>query len=176
MLKKKISSALAIGLCLLAVLFSFAPSTRAAQAKQSEEAAAIEAFITFVNYMQKQDTRAWNYISAQTQDWLLETRLKLLEAEPYFQKWMQQKGISRNELINYIKTEMATPESEIAKECWAVICRYFPQNETIDIELKAVINGDIAVISEPKDNTDDFVTMKKEKGQWKFDVFGMLED
>lgn len=172
MLKKKISSALAIVLCLLAVLFSFAPSTRAAQAKQSEEAAAIEAFKTFVKYAQTQDGRAWSLFTAQSQNLFIEMSVDAAVSDPNMKALMQKEGMSRQDLVQLIKVELANPNSEMAKACWAEASKYFPTEDISNVEFTAVISGNTATISSP--GSSGSLTMIKENGQWKVDAMSVM--
>lgn len=172
MLKKKISSALAIVLCLLAVLFSFAPSTRAAQAKQSEEAAAIEAFKTFVKYAQIQDGRAWSLFTAQSQNLFIEMGVDAAVSDPNMKALMQKEGMSRQDLVQLMKVELANPNSEMAKACWAEASKYFPTEDISNVEFTAVISGNTATISSP--GSSGSLTMIKENGQWKVDAMSVM--
>ena len=112
MLKKKISSALAIVLCLLAVLFSFAPSTRAAQAKQSEEAAAINTFKTFVKYVTTEDPRTFSIVSELTKAVTAEAAADVVMDNPQFREMCA--GMSRSDIVQELRAEFENPAQETA--------------------------------------------------------------
>lgn len=169
MLNKKISSALAVGLFLLAMLFCIAPS---AQAAQGEEAAAINAFKTFVKYAQTQDGRAWGCFTAQSQSLFAEMSADAVLADANGQALMQQEGLSRESLVQLIKIELAKPDSEMAKACWAEASKYFPTEDVSNVELTATISGNKAIISSPGSSSS--LTMIKENGQWKVDVLSVM--
>ena len=169
MFSKKISSALAIGLFLLTMLFCVVPS---AQAAQGDEAAAINAFKTFVKYAQTQDGRAWGYFTAQSQNFFAEMSADAFMADANGQALMQQEGLSRQDLVQLIKMELAKPNSDMAKACWAEASKYFPTEDVSNVELTATISGNKAVISNPEGSGT--LTMIKENGQWKVDALSVM--
>lgn len=170
MTNRKISSALAIGLFLLTMLFCIAPS---AQADQNEEAAAINAFKTFIKYAQAQDGRAWNLFTAQSQNLFVEMSADAVMSDPDMNALMQKEGMSRQDLMQLIKIELANPNSEMAKACWAEVSKYLPTEDVSNVKLTAVISGNEATVRGPGSAAS--LTMIRENGQWKIDIMSVME-
>lgn len=168
MLNRRNGSALAVGLFLLALLFSVVP----AQAAQGEEVAAVNAFKTFVKYVQIQDGRAWNLFTAQSQNLFIEMSVDAAVSDPNMKALMQKEGMSRQDLVQLIKVELANPNSEMAKACWAEASKYFPTEDISNVEFTSVISGNTATISSP--DSSGSLTMIKENGQWKIDVLSVM--
>lgn len=168
MLNRRNGSALAVGLFLLALLFSVVP----AQAAQGEEVAAVNAFKTFVKYVQIQDGRVWNLFTAQSQNLFIEMSVDAAVSDPNMKALMQKEGMSRQDLVQLIKVELANPNSEMAKACWAEASKYFPTEDISNVEFTSVISGNTATISSP--DSSGSLTMIKENGQWKIDVLSVM--
>ena len=162
---KSISIAIAI------ILALFLPCL--AQAAQGEEAAAINAFKTFVKYAQTQEGRAWNYFTAESQDLFAQMSADAVLADADGQALMQKEGLSRQDLVRLIKVELAKPNSEMAKACWTEASKYFPTEDVSNVELTAVVSGNTAIIRGPGSATS--LTMIKENGQWKVDALSAME-
>lgn len=144
-----------------------------AQAAQGEEAAAINAFKTFVKYAQIQDGRAWNYFTAQSQNLFIEMSVDAAVSDPNMKALMQKEGMSRQDLMQLIKIELANPNSEMAKACWVEASKYFPTEDVSNVKMTAVVSGNTAIIRGPGSATS--LTMIKENGQWKVDAFSIME-
>lgn len=143
-----------------------------AQAAQGEEAAAINAFKTFVKYAQMQDGRAWSLFTAQSQNLFIEMSVDAAVSDPNMKALMQKEGMSRQDLVQLIKVELANPNSEMAKACWAEVSKYFPTEDVSNVKLTAVVSGNTAIIRGPGSATS--LTMIKENGQWKVDAMSVM--
>ncbi len=159
-----------ISIAMAIVISLFLPCL--AQADQGEEAAAINAFKTFIKYAQVQDGRAWNLFTAQSQNLFVEMTVDSAMSDPDMSALMQKEGMSRQDLTQLIKIELANPNSEMAKACWAEASKYFPTEDVSNVNLTAVVNGNKAIIRGPESATS--LTMIKENGQWKIDAMSVM--
>ncbi|MGM9992747.1 MAG: hypothetical protein ACI376_07905 [Candidatus Bruticola sp.] len=166
MVNKKTVSSLVASLLFSLVLLLTAP---VAQASGADEAAALQSFKTFIKYLQNQDGRAWNLFSARTQGLILDISVEQAINDSRVQSMMKEQSISRQQLRELIKHELADPNSEASKACWSEVRQSLPVEALAQVDYQAVLKGNIVRISVGGGSAELF-TMVKENGQWKLDL------
>ncbi len=150
------------------LIFAFAPTLMKCSQKVGEKSWRKNGQTT----QQIQDGRAWSLFTAQSQNLFIEMSVDAAVSDPNMKALMQKEGMSRQDLVQLMKVELANPNSEMAKACWAEASKYFPTEDISNVEFTAVISGNTATISSP--GSSGSLTMIKENGQWKVDAMSVM--
>ncbi|MGM9998981.1 MAG: hypothetical protein ACI38Q_06270 [Candidatus Bruticola sp.] len=171
MVKRKNVSALVASL-LLSILFLWTAPT--AQADASDDAAALQSFKTFMQYLKNQDGRAWSLFSTKTQNLIIDMSVEEAIQDSEVQSMMRSHNMSRQELRELMKHELANPNSESSKSCWAEVYSSLPSEVFSQIDFRASVNGNVGKILLSGIDFELF-TMVKENGKWKLDLSEVFE-
>ena len=157
-----------ISIAMAIVISLFLPCL--AQAAQGEEAAAINAFKTFVKYINTEDPRAFSMISELTKVVTAEAAADMAMDNPQFKEICA--GMSRSDIVKELRAEFENPAQEMAsnfaKEMKAKLAVFGVDLEKLQYNVR--LSGQTADLY-GKDGKHYFV-MVKENGQWKV---GLIE-
>lgn len=141
-----------------------------AQAAQGEEAAAINAFKTFVKYVTTEDPRTFSMVSELTKAVTAEAAADVVMDNPQFREMCA--GMSRSDIVQELRAEFENPAQEtasnFAKEMKAKLAVFGVDLEKLQYNVR--LSGQTADLY-GKDGKHYFV-MVKENGQWKV---GLIE-